>query len=91
MPLDRDHEDQGDLPWRKWIPGGETAELTGGPRVSTPSVPGFWWRGWGWTELRMAPCPRTSASGLQPCRCVAHIPTPTTHCGKSAFRVETCP
>lgn len=31
MPLDRDHEDRGDLlwsPWRKWIPGEETLELT---------------------------------------------------------------
>lgn len=55
MPLDRDHEDRGDLPWRKWIPGEETAELAGGPRVSTPSVPVFWRRGWGWTELRRAP------------------------------------
>lgn len=94
MPLDRDHEDRGDLPWspwRKWIPGEETVELTGGPRVSTPSVPVFWRRGWGWTELSIAPCLRTSASGLQPCGRVAHIPTPTTHCGKSVFRVETCP
>ena len=80
MPLDRDHEDLGGSslesveevdPQR-----GDRGADAGGPRVSTPSVPIFWQRGWGWTELSMAPGLCASASGLRPVVVLCTSPHP---------------
>ena len=60
------------------------------PRVHTIGA-GLLAEGVGMDRAPQGPCLRTSASGLQPCRRVAHIPTSTTHCGKLVFCVETCP